>query len=260
MKNTLLLITMMVLLMSCKKEKPEPDPDPNPVADPANLKLELTAWFENEELVAGDEYINISGYRVNVTELKLYLSHIYLLRENGDTVNVSDIAFFDLTPGAEAITFSDFPTGSYTQIGFGIGVPAEMNSPANPDFNIAIYDSNHPLGVNNNMYWAWATGYRFVIFDGKYDTDAESDDPLIDGYSFHTGKDESYRLVNLQGVDVDVVEGQTTTVYLDFSVDRFFYSDTDEIDIAVDNMTHGTNQELSDRLSDNIQQAVAVRE
>lgn len=246
--------------MGCKKEQPAPVPDPDPVANPTNLSLELTAWFENEELVAGDEYQNIAGYRVNVTELKLYLAYIYLLRDNGDTVSVSDIAFFDLTPGSEAITFSDFPTGSYTEIGFGIGVPAEMNSPANPDFNSAIYDSNHPLSVTNNMYWSWATGYRFVIFDGKYDTDAESDDPLISGYSFHTGKDESYRQVILQGVDINVVEEQTTTVYLDFSVDRFFYSTTDEIDLAVDNQTHGTNQELSDRLSDNIQQAVSVRE
>lgn len=258
MKNTLLILAVMALIVGCKKE--QPDPDPTPVSNPTNLKLELSAWFENEELAAGSEYLNISGYRINVTELKLYLSHIYLLRENGDTVDVSDIEFFDLTPGAEAITFSDFPTGSYTQIGFGIGVPAEMNSPANPDFNIAIYDSNHPLGVNNNMYWGWATGYRFVIFDGKYDTDAESDDPLISGYSFHTGMDESYRQVNLQAIDMEVVEGQTTTLYLDFSVDRFFYSDTDEIDIAVDNQTHGTNQELSDRLSNNIQQAVTLRE
>lgn len=260
MKNALLLLALIALLAGCKKDNPDLDPDPNPISTPTVLKLELTAWFGDEELVAGEEYVNISGYRVNVTELKIYLSHIYLLRENGDTVDVSDIAFFDLTPGAESITFSDFPTGSYTEIGFGIGVPAEMNSPANPDFTIAIYDSNHPLGVSNNMYWVWATGYRFVIFDGKYNTDAESDEPLINGYSFHTGKDESYRQVNLQGIEVNVVEAETTTLYLDFAVDRFYYSDSDEIDIAVDNQTHGTNQELSDRLSDNIQQAVSVRE
>jgi hypothetical protein len=259
MKNALFLLLLVVLFASCKKDKPDPDPIPNPDPQPTLLKMELTAWFEDEVLEAGKVYHNVSNYRVNVTELKLYLAHVHAVRDNGEIQNLTDIAFFDLTNGSASLTLSNVPPGNYTGLGFGIGVPQEMNSPANPGFNIAIYDSNHPLSVTNNMYWTWATGYRFVIFDGRYDVDAESDDPLINGYSFHTGMDESYREVHFNDINFAVTAHETNEIFLDFAVDRFYYSDGDTIDVAVDNQSHGTNQQLSDRVSDHIQQAVSFR-
>lgn len=263
MKKLVWLFAVAVVLGSCKKEDPDPTPDPTPpqpTPEQTVLKIDLEAWFENDPLVIfTEEYINVSGYRVNVSELKMYLANMYAVRDDGETVQLFDIAFFNFNSGDPTYSVTHVPPGNYTQLGFGIGVPEEMNSPANPDFTMSIFDSGHPLSESNNMYWTWATGYRFVIFDGYYDTDPESTGLLTTGYSFHTGKDESYREVVFNDISFTVVEEETTTIHLDFAIDRFFYSDSDTVDIAIHNQSHGTNQELSDRISDNIQQAISFR-
>lgn len=258
------ILILAVVLGSCKKEDPNPTPDPttpqNPDPEQTVLKIELEAWFENEPLVIfTEEYVNVSGYRLNVSDLKMYLAHLYAVRDDGQTVVISDISFFNFTSGNASLSVNHLPPGTYTQFGFGIGVPQEMNSPANPDFSAAIFDQGHPLSESNGMYWTWATGYRFVVFDGFFDTDPESTGLLTTGYSFHTGKDESYREVLFNDINFTLTEEETTTVYLDFAVDRFFYTDTDTVDLAIHSQSHGTFQELSDRVSDNIQQSVSFR-
>lgn len=252
MKNTVLyLILSVALLAGCKKD----DPDPIVPQPETTLRLNLRALYEGQLLQAGQVYQNITDYRVQVNELKLYLSHIYAVKSSGDTVSLQDIAFFDLTTGTDGISLGSIPAGSYSSFGFSLGVPAEMNSPQNPDFSIAIFQPGHPLNEANGMYWTWATGYRFVIFDGRYDTNPEATSDLIDGFSFHTGKDESYRnLVFAQGFNV--AEGAKHKIRLDFEVDRFFYSETDTLDLVVNNQAHGTNQVLSDRVSDLVVQAI----
>lgn len=254
MKNTLIyLIVSAAVLAGCQKD----DPDPVIPQPETTLRLDLRALYEGELLQAGQVYQNITDYRVQVNELKLYLSHIYAVRSSGDTVSLKDIAFFNLTSGADGISLGTVPAGSYTSFGFGLGVPAEMNSPLNPDFSIAIFQPGHPLSEANGMYWTWATGYRFVIFDGRYDTDSEATSDLINGFSFHTGKDESYR--NLVFSEAfNVAEGNEHKIRLDFEVDRFFYSQADTLDVAVNNQAHGTNQVLSDRVSDLVTNAIVL--
>lgn len=250
-------LLMVTVITACKKDEPAPDTPSEP--DVADLSINLHAWFEGEALVAGETYHNASNYRVNVSDLKVYLSHVYAVKENGDTVDLSEVAFFDLTDGSDALILGNIPVDSYTGFGFGIGVPPELNSPGNPDFNIALFDSNHPLSITNNMYWSWATGYRFVIFDGKYNTDPDGSDPLLNGYSFHTGKDESYRQADFTDLDFTVTSDGAAGINLDLNVDRFYYNASDTIDLAVDNQTHGTNLELSNRLSDLIVEAIEFR-
>lgn len=247
---------LALTLIACKKDKPEPDP----IVDPTKLILSVNAEFENDALVFGETYINVSNYRVNVTDLRFYLSNFYGVKSSGDTVVFSEIAYFNLGAGKGTLVIDNPSTGSFISFGFGLGVAPEMNSPANPDFNIAIYNSEHPLSVNNGMYWTWASGYRFVIFDGKYDIDAFGTGPLINGYSIHTGKDESYSTKEINGVNINVLPNATTNLYLDMAVDQFFYLESDIIDLAVDNQSHGSNQVLSNRLTANILNAITLRD
>lgn len=260
MKQLLYLALFAIVLVSCKKDKPDPDPDPIDPAGQTTLRIKINAFYENEPLVFGQTYHNISNYRVNVTDLRMYLAHIYGVRSGGETVSFSDIEFANLTNGEVTLSLGTVPSGNYSEFGFGLGVPEEMNSPANPNFSIAVFSSDHPLSQNNGMYWTWQTGYRFVIFDGKYDTDPDGTGLLIPGYSFHTGKDESYRNVVFPNASFTVEANKQNTVYLDLHVDRFYYSETDTIDLAVHNQSHGSNQELSDRVSDIITQAISFRE
>lgn len=258
MKNFLLLLVIVTLLSACKKDKVDSPPGNSDTVSDVHLKI--SSFFGDQELEFGETYFNVSGYRFNVSDFQLYLSYVYLIEQNGDTAHLTDIAFFDLYDGDDDLIIEDVPVGNYTQLDFGIGVAPDMNSPQNPDFNIALFDNDHPLSQSNGMYWSWQGGYRFVIFEGKYDTDPDSTDPMVDGYSFHTGGDQSYRVVSLTGINFDVTAEETAVAHLDFAVDRFFYSATDTIDIDVHTMTHSPNSDLSARVSDNIQQAVSFRE
>jgi len=257
MRKAIYLALVALAFTGCKKDNDDPIP---PVNEATKLVVWMHALYEDEALVAGQTYFNVSNYRVNVTDLRLYLSHVYGVKDNGDTTFFRDIAFLDILAGENCLVLDNPDTGNYTSFGFGLGVAPEMNSPGNPDFNIAIFDSNHPLSLFNNMYWSWAAGYRFVIFDGKYDTDGGGTGELINGYSFHTGMDQSYRSKDWNNVPFSIEQNQTTDIHIDLAIDRIFYSASDTIDIAIDNQSHGTNQELSDRVSNNIIEAMTFRQ
>jgi hypothetical protein len=252
----LFFVLVAFSLLGCKKDKP----NPTPVVTPTKLILNIEANYEGDALVFGETYLNISNYRVNVSDLRMYLSNIYGVKSNGDTVFFGEIAFFNLTAGKNTLLINSPETGSYTSFGFGLGVPQELNSPSNPNFSIAIFDSEHPLSVNNGMYWAWASGYRFVIFDGKYDTDESGTGPLLNGYSIHTGMDESYGVKEINDISFNIMANATNHLYLDVAVDKFYYLDSDIIDLAVDNQSHGSNQDLSNRLTTNILNAITLRD
>lgn len=257
MKQLIITLLILSVFVACKKD-PQPPPDTNGTS---SLELKLNAWFDDEAFVAGETYHNISDYRVNVTELKLYLSDVYAVKNNGDTVFLSDIALFHLNSGEDAITVEDVPAGEYVAFGFGLGVSTDLNSPQNEEiFDISLFDNDHPLSISSGMYWTWQAGYRFVIFEGKYNTDSDGTDPLIEGYSYHTGKDESYRTVEFDNINFEVNGTGNSVINLDFDVDRFYYSQSDTVDVAVDSQTHGTNQDLSNRVSENITEAISFRE
>ncbi len=257
MKNLIFAVGMLLLLSvfaGCKKNKPDP-----PTSE-TSLHLKVSAFFGDQPLEFGPTYHNVSGYRLNVSDFKLYLSHLFLVDQEGDTVNLTDVAFFNLTSGANTLIVDHLGAGNYSKIGFGIGVAPDLNSPQNEgSFNIALFDHDHPLSNSNNMFWSWAGGYRFVVFDGKYDTDTQSTEPMIDGYSFHTGGDDAYREVVFENIDFTLSE-ESTTAWLDFQIDRFFYNDTDTIDISVQNQAHAPNQPLGLQISDNIQHSVSFRQ
>lgn len=257
MKNFIVLLAFTAVLTACKKDDPKPPSTPSPKTS-ADLHFKISPFFGDEILEFGNQYYNVSGYRLNVGEFKLYLSYVYFLEENGDTLHLTEVAFFDVRAGVDEIVIEDVPIGEYSSIGFGIGVAPDMNSPQNPYFNIALFDNEHPLSESNGMYWSWAGGYRFVIFEGKYDTDPDSVEPMTDGYSFHTGGDATYREVVLEDINFNFT-AETNVANLDFLLDRFFYSESDTIDIATQNQTHMPDQPLSIVISDHIQQAVSFR-
>jgi hypothetical protein len=260
MKSKVLLAFFALLFLACEKDKPEPTPDPVlPIQQETKLTIWFHALFEGEDLAQSAEYHNISNYRINVSDLRFYVSHVYGVKNNGDTVYFTNIAFLDFFAGENCIVINNAETGDYSSFGFGLGVAPELNSSSNPDFNIALFDANHPLGVFNNMHWSWQQGYRFVVFDGKYDVATNGTEPLISGYSYHTGLDYSYRELNWENTPFEIVQNESSNVHFDMAVDRFFYSDTDTIDVAIDNQSHGTNQSLSERMSNTISEAISYR-
>jgi hypothetical protein len=241
-------------LVSCKPDPVEPPaPAPVPPANTGTLRVTLVPEWEGEPLAFFSEYRNFMDYRVTVELIKMYFGDVRLIGDPGDTTSIKDVDLFDF--GGDVLSRNwSVPVGSYNKLRAALGVPADLNF-ANP----ANYGANHPLSTSNGTYWIWATGYRYVMFEGRYDPDPESTSTLITAYSIHPGMEPSYVEFELSpGMPLTIVKDQVTELVVRVAVDRFFHSPDYEIDLATENTAHGNNVPLQLKLVNNVIQSFTV--
>jgi len=249
MKKILLFILFSAFLgySSCNKEEEKGD---------STLHLDFNFLFEDEEFIINEVYNYPLDYTFKIEKLLLYISEVKLKDDEGNSHDISKIIFVDSDANDNGITVV-IPEGNYKSITFSIGVPQSLNGTENPDFDAALYDPNHPLSLSNTMYWTWNTGYRFVLLDGRINTNPTEDEDFETLLSIHTGKDYSYRSKTIN-LNYTAVKDNSGEILMTFNVEDFLAGETDIIDIAVDNQSHGTNEGLANRLSDNVIKAVIV--
>ena len=245
MRNTLLLVLSVLLIGSCGKH------DPDPLPPPGGIQLRVIPLWNGALFDKNIIYNNVMDYAVRVQLFRLYLSDLYLL-DGTNEYHLSDAELFNLTDGSQSFDL-DAPVGDYTGLHFGIGIPQNLNHQ-----DPTQYAGDHPLSVSNGMHWSWTDGYRFVIFDGRFDTLTTDTIELPELFSIHTGMDTCYRDREFDALPITVVAGAYTQVDITFDLAKFFYTATDTIDLAIDNQAHGGNITLAARLSDCIQASVAA--
>ncbi len=253
LRDPRLFLPILLLLSACRPDPPVP---PSPPVDPpidttgtdttGTLRITLVPTWEGEPFERFTEYSNFMDYRVTVELLKMYFGDVRLI-QGEDTLVVKDVDLFDLGDGNVS---ADWPvqTGSWTKLRAALGVPDTLNyaDPAN-------YGPGHPLNVSNATYWHWAIGYRYVMFEGRYDTDPESTEPLITAYAIHPGMGPSYVEFELLPTGgISIAEDEVTELVVQVAVDRFFHSDAYTIDLATENTAHGDNLPLQLKLVNNV--------
>jgi hypothetical protein len=256
--NSRELLWMGVMLLglgACRKDVAMPDPIPMPEPIPVpngTLRLKLVPEWEGQPLALYTEYRNYVDQRVNVELLKMYWGEVRLFNEPYEWA-LRDVVYFNLGNGPVSVDLVA-DSGMYSGFRARLGVPASLNA-ANP----ASYAASHPLSVNNGTYWTWATGYRFLMIEGRYDLDPQSTAPLIASYALHPGMEPCYlpmEFVPSEGIRI--IAGTTTEVIVKVAVDRFFHSPTGNIDLATENAAHGNNLPLAIKLSENAVQSMSV--
>lgn len=249
MKRIILFTFLSVFLTysSCKKEEEKGE---------STLQLDFNFQFENEEFIINQVYNYPLDYTFKIEKLLLYISDVKLIDVDGVSHDISKVIFVDSDSDENGIS-AIIPEGNYKSIVFSIGVPQSLNGTQNPDFDAALYDPNHPLSLSNAMYWTWNTGYRFVLLDGRINTNPLEDEDFETLLSIHTGKDYSFRTKTIN-LNYTAIKDNTGGIMMTFNVEDFLAGENDVIDIAVDNQSHGTNEGLANRLSDNVIKAVKV--
>ncbi len=234
---------LVVGLVGCKPDPVEPEP---PTASTTGtLRLVIVPRWDGGPFALNTVYTNVSNYRVKVEALKFYLGDVRLHTAT-DTTLLKDIALFNMANGTATVNWIAEP-GTWTGFHAGLGVPLVLNE-ADP----ITYGTGHPLNLSNGMYWTWASMYRFLLFDGRYDTDPNGTATPAVPFSMHTGLNPVYREFNLDlGSGLAITAGNTTTLTLELAVDRFFYSDMDTLDLVLENSTHGDNMPLALELTEN---------
>jgi len=240
------LLTLGVGLSSCKEDPVTPQ------AQTGVVKLTIVPEWEGAPMERYIEYRNFMEYRVNVELLKLYLGEVRLANGSVEKA-LADVLYFDLGDGPVSRTWR-VDTGAWMGLKAGLGVPSSLNY-ADP----AGYGPGHPLNVSNGTHWGWLTGYRFVMFEGRYDVDPLSTASLISSYSLHPGMDTCYAALELlPSTGIHVRQGDTAYVTMRLAVDEFFHSANGEIDLLTENTAHASNLPLALKFTDNVVRSITV--
>jgi len=254
MKNlsiSTLLLSALLALQACKPDEPIPPVTQPPVTN-GTLRITVVPEWEGEPLQRFFEYRNFMNYRTTVELVKFYFGDVRLVN-GADSLLVKDVELFDLGNGPSVKEWT-VPAGNWSLMHAALGVPAVLNyaDPAN-------YGAGHPLSVSNGTFWTWASGYRYVVFEGRYSEDPTSTAPLISAYAIHPGMEPSYfefDLVPSNGITVTA--GNTTDLVITVAVDRFFHSTEFEIDLATENSAHGNNVPLQLKLVNNVVESMTI--
>ena len=135
-----------------------------------------------------------NGQKLNVNEVKFYISNVALVKADGTEVPVPGLTLNKLKMGTSPqnieIFRGDAPAGEYRGVRFNVGVPRDLN---HQDATTA----RAPLSVEDGMYWAWNSGYIFLSIHGK--TSASGSDKNIGekDIALHVGGDNHRLVVNL---------------------------------------------------------------
>ena len=171
MRNSLLVIlfSTLFLLSSCDlREK------------------EITLEFQL--IQGGIPYEKSTSFNKGDTAIALDLFHFYVsgiylgeqILSEVLFVNPSDSLYSNYTLSLEK---------SEDTFNFGLGVPSQLNN-----MDPTTFETSHPLSSAFAMYWTWASKYRFLKVEGRFNdsgdlSNAGSNSALI----WHTGTDNLYR-------------------------------------------------------------------
>ena len=235
------LFSTSVFFTSCDKDN---DPEDGTVTLRVNFKAQGNDIGLNESFA-------YNGADHQVSKIKMYLSNVTLVCDCGTRRNLSDVVLVDSEN--EVYTFDfEVPQGNYTALEMSLGLPEDVNA-SDP----AMFDAEHPLSAVQNMYWTWASKYRFLIYEGRVDsTQSDNFDHLL---VYHTGADTLYRELESIPLNLDVSGEGQYTIDVNFDLQNVLYRASDPINVFVDDATHTMDDmELARRITDNAAASFSV--
>jgi hypothetical protein len=250
------LIVLALLPTGCKK-------DAAIDTKTSFVELDMLPSWQGYSLILNQLYDVPGGMRLKPDQVKFYVSNLRLVKADSSEIKLADVILFDLgsTTVATAKTNHNgspyyyrktVPAGNYLGIRFDIGVPASMNT-SNP----ASFVYPHPLAIEQATHWSWASGYRFVIFDGKLDTTLTGNGAFDFQYTYHTGTDTLLTRHSFVGGThaFTLGDNQETrfTVEMDFA--KLFFPDRGyNIDMVAEPQCHtlGNDFPLAQKLTENL--------
>jgi len=156
-----------------------------------DVTITFKAVYDGQPLEKYKLY-NYDNYSVEFSRFNTFMANIYLLDGNKE-VRLSDIEWVDFTPDLSPtniavevpITFKNVPSGTYTGIRLGYGVPPALNAKQPKDFAFT-----HPLSRENEYWLGWGS-YIFNKIEGR--VDLNNNGVFDGGLIYHCGSDAVYR-------------------------------------------------------------------
>lgn len=215
MKKIAIILLISVGMLSCKSD------DSQPQDNPGDVTINFTNKVGTDNLTLDTvTYTNSSAETYEVSELKYIISNIVFIDASGNEFAYPQADSYFVINEADALSKSlsltDVDGGTYTRVRFGLGVD----------------QSNYPLnGVNNfiptaeelGMLWTWSAGYKFLKFEGAFDSATQTDAQFLLHIGSHGTTQDNYREVTLTlGTSITVSESAGQTIAIDMDVAKIF--------------------------------------
>ncbi len=236
-----------VLITSCGKDEPEVKSDPT-----GNLDIALMISNAGKPVSLNEDVTLSSGYKVNLSNMRMYVSSIKGITTDGEEVDFKNVALLDLKEANG--TSMQVKAQKYTGLKIGLGLSPALNS-SDP----STFPQENPLSSFQGMYWSMLK-YRFTIIEGRINSvnNPLATDELL---TYHTGTDPAYRETTLT-YSFDVVEDQlsTTILTLNVELDELFDGDGGDLEPITNNSTHSQPSQmgLTNKIMDNLKGGIFI--
>jgi len=244
--NFILFASLFLLVFSCKKDPVIPN-ECNLVVDTppkTYVEVKVAGYMNGEPIEIQKDFLNINGKRSVIELLNIYLSNVYLISNNNDSLFLKDIDLISFTKNKFGFK-KEIQAGNYQSFYFGVGVPEKLNGMTDPQFDITQYPSTHPLSLYNGTHWTWNTGYRFMMLEGRIDTTNAGNGVFTETFVYHPGLDELYRSRTHNftgGLNINV--GETKTITIAFEFNDLFVINNAPLDMIQHPSSHATPNDI----------------
>jgi len=194
-------------------------------AQKKKVYLEINHLMDTTKLYLNRTYTNWDGIYHNFERSNLYMSEWTLFTKSDSVVMNDKIVLADYN--TESYLIGELDIDSIEALQFHLGVPKRLNH-----LDPAQYEESHPLAPKlPSMHWGWSAGYRFFVFEGYCDNDA--DYSLEQYINYHAVGSHLYSAIK---VDVEpVYEGDSIVLYLDMNYLKLY----ENLDVIKDREEHG---------------------
>ncbi len=206
---------------------------------------EITVEFQL--IQDGAPYENSASFNKGDTAIALDLFHFYVSELYLGDQLLSEVLFVD--PNDSLFSNYTLPVDkSNDQLSFGLGVPSQLNN-----MDPTVFETSHPLSSAFAMYWTWASKYRFLKVEGRFNdsgdlSNAGSNNSII----WHTGTDDLYRMASF---NEQIKPGDHVVIELD--LDQLF----DAVSLENNGFTHTTvsSYATAELVSDQVISSFSIR-
>jgi len=163
--------------------------DAGPVAAGA-LALQFSHEIQGQPMVVDQATTLADGSPLTFAKLRYWFSNLVLVGDDVDDYTVPD-AYYLIEQTREAarvrLDIPDVPAGRYVGIRFEVGVDEGHNH--------SLDTLAGELSAGVNMSWNWNSGFIFMKAEGEVGLNSGG---FEKSFTFHIGRDESLRLVELE--------------------------------------------------------------
>lgn len=213
-----LILLSWALIASC-----EDDHDDDDNEGPAKLTIAPVLQNAGTQVFLGSLIPVNDSTEALIESVRFYYSHLRLLDEDGDTVDLAGYGFFDLAetnipgfPDRRTVTYK-IPDEEYTALIFNLGLDSAQNY-SDP----SLFPSDDPLSAATGMYWTWGTQYRFIMMEGRANAPGTVGTGGDQAFSYHPGGNHLYVEDIVVPVDIDADDGEKITLELFMNTDAWF--------------------------------------